>query len=107
MTKTWVVRTIEIGVILAIVIAGFGRAVLELWNLLMPDIFGLPRIGFWQAVGLLGLSWILFGGLPGFFGPMRGMGRHNGMTPEERELFRRGMQGGRRACGETAAESQI
>lgn len=32
-----------------------------LWNWLMPDIFNLPRIGFWQAVGLNVLSSILFG----------------------------------------------
>ena len=49
--------------ILIIVIAGFGQAVLQLWNWLMPTIFGLPAISFWQALGLLGLSWILFGGL--------------------------------------------
>lgn len=31
-----------------------------LWNWLMPDIFGLPHITFWQAVGLNLLSSILF-----------------------------------------------
>lgn len=30
-----------------------------LWNLLMPDIFNLPRIGFWQACGLIVLSNLL------------------------------------------------
>jgi hypothetical protein len=84
-------------VIGSIVIAGFGWAVLALWNWLMPAIFGLPPLGFWQAVGLLGLSWILFGG-------WRGFGHHRGhywrqrmherweqMTPEERENFRKAM----------------
>lgn len=32
-----------------------------LWNLLMPDIFQLPQIGFWQAFGLLLLTGFLFG----------------------------------------------
>lgn len=31
------------------------------WNLLMPDIFGVSAISFWQAYGLLFLSWLLFG----------------------------------------------
>lgn len=31
-----------------------------LWNWLMPDIFGLPHITFWQAVGLNLLCSILF-----------------------------------------------
>lgn len=30
-----------------------------LWNLLIPDIFGLPHITFWQAFGLNLLSSIL------------------------------------------------
>ena len=32
-----------------------------LWNWLMPDLFGLQTIGFWQACGLLVLSSLLFG----------------------------------------------
>ncbi len=36
-------------VIIALVL---GLPVMLLWNWLMPTIFGLPEIGFWQAVGL-------------------------------------------------------
>ena len=68
MRSRWVVRIFGIAIFLLIVIAGFGQAVLQLWNLLMPDIFGLHPISFWQAVGLMGLSWILFGGLGMFRG---------------------------------------
>jgi len=32
-----------------------------LWNALMPEIFGLPTINFWQAIGLSLLSASLFG----------------------------------------------
>lgn len=32
-----------------------------LWNWLMPEIFGLTTISFWQALGLNLLSGILFG----------------------------------------------
>ena len=48
-----------------------GEIVRRLWNWLLPALFGLPAISFWQAVGLLVLARILFGG----FG---GRGRHDG-----------------------------
>ena len=38
----------------------FGWVVMLLWNWLMPDIFGLKRLTYWQAWGLLVLSHILF-----------------------------------------------
>lgn len=37
-----------------------GFPTMWLWNSLMPDIFNLPRIGFWQAVGINFLTGILF-----------------------------------------------
>ena len=40
----------------------FTFAVMLLWNWLMPVIFGLVEITFWQALGILVLSKILFGG---------------------------------------------
>jgi hypothetical protein len=74
-------------------IAGFGMAVQQLWNALMPSIFKLPALGFWQAVGLLALSWILFGSWRGFghVGMRRHSGRWSRMSAEERERFRAGM----------------
>lgn len=44
--------------VLAIV---FGIFVKFLWNALLPDIFGLPEIGYWQAVGMVVLAHIFFG----------------------------------------------
>jgi len=38
----------------------FGAPLMLLWNVLMPKIFGLPEITFWQACGLNILSSILF-----------------------------------------------
>lgn len=73
-------------ILLTIWIAGFGQAVLQLWNWLVPQIFGLRPITFWQAVGLMGLSWLLFGGLRGLV-PHR-MGHKHRMSPEQRERFR-------------------
>lgn len=45
-------------VILLVMICGY--PLMWLWNWLMPTIFNLPQITFWQAVGLNLLSSILF-----------------------------------------------
>jgi len=52
-----------------IAIAIFSVVVMLLWNQLLPSIFGIVAINFWQALGILILSKILFGGF--------GFGRHN------------------------------
>jgi hypothetical protein len=102
MRSRWVVRIVGMAIFLLIVIAGFGQAVLQLWNLLMPDIFGLHPISFWQAVGLMALSWILFGGLGMFRGRPGPHWRHRmaerleHLSPEERERLRPLFQ---RRCG--------
>ncbi len=88
-------------VFLSIFVIGFGAAVLHLWNWLMPSIFGLHTINYWQALGLLGLSWLLFAGPRGWIGPrmhhrQRMRERWERMTPEEREKFRAGI---RARCG--------
>ena len=97
--------------ILGMVIFTFigGGVVMLLWNWLAPALFGLRLVTFWQAIGLLALCRILFGG----FG-IGGGGHRNSrrmdrrirervrermherweqMTPEEREKFREGMHG--------------
>jgi len=63
-----------------------GTVVKLLWNGLLPPLFGFPVVTFWQALGLLILSRILFGG----FG--RGYGRRSRMSPDEREHFRERMR---------------
>jgi len=103
MRSHWARMIFKVVLFLTIVIAGFGQAVLHLWNWLMPSLFGLRSITFWQALGLLALSWVLFGGWRGFHGRpgwsghwrQRMMERWEQMTPEEREKFREGM----RRCG--------
>jgi hypothetical protein len=52
--------------------AGFSLAVMLLWNALLPAIIGVAVINYWQALGLLVLARILFGG----FGPGRHFGHH-------------------------------
>lgn len=41
--------------------------VMSLWNLLLPEIIGVKTISFWQAMGILVLCKILFGGFKGKF----------------------------------------
>lgn len=43
----------------------FGYAFMWLWNWLMPDIFGLTTLTYWQAIGLLILAKLVFGGFEG------------------------------------------
>jgi hypothetical protein len=85
-----------------------GVVVLQLWNWLLPPLFGLRQITFWQALGILALCRILFGGF-GFHGSNRSSfsrrisERWERMTPEERERFRQGM---RERCGIGPSPSQ-
>ena len=78
-------------------IAAGGLVVQLLWNWLLPEIAGWRAITFWQALGLLALCRILFGGRGPGFGRShfrRRMGeRWEQMTPEERERFRHGLRG--------------
>jgi hypothetical protein len=92
---------LKILVIAAVAATVFSSVVMALWNRLMPPIFGLHAISVWQALGLLVLSKILFGGFHGrpafaMHWRQRMMERWEQMTPEEREKFRAGMRGG---CG--------
>jgi hypothetical protein len=101
MRKRWIfiVPAAIVGILLFIAIGG--EVVLHLWNWLLPALFGWRLITFWQAVGVLALCRILFGGVGG-----RGFHRSNfrrrtgerwkQMTPEEREKFRQGFRG---RCG--------
>ena len=61
MLQPWLIRGFGIALVIAIVLAGFGNAVLYLWNDVVPVVFGLRAISYWQAVELLGLCWIFFG----------------------------------------------
>lgn len=44
---------------------GFTYVVMLLWNWLVPDLFNGPEVGYWQTLGLLVLSKILFSGIGG------------------------------------------
>jgi len=82
----------------AIFIAIGGKVVMLLWNWLLPELLGLRQVTFWQALGVLALCRILFGG----FGLSGGGARSNSrrrlterweqMTPEDREKLLQGLR---------------
>jgi hypothetical protein len=89
-----------------------GEVVMKLWNWLLPPLFGWRLITFWQALGVLVLCRVLFGGL-GSHGPGRSNFRRRmkerceHMTPEERERFRQRMRerfGAEPSTGESKAQ---
>lgn len=92
----WIAPLAILGMLIFIVIGG--EIVRLLWNWLLPPLFGWREVTFWQALGLLALCRILFGGSGWRRGSMRSnMRRHmkeryGHMTPEERERFRQRMR---------------
>lgn len=70
-----------------------GAVVRFLWNWLTPPLFGWHLITFWQALAMLALCRILFGGF-GMRGGRHAYGRRRmrerwrDMTPEERQKIR-------------------
>lgn len=111
MRKRWAMAPLLFLVFLLFIALG-GAVVMQLWNWLLPPLLGGPRITFWQALGLLALCRILFGGF-GFRGPgrprfrsrfhQRMAERWERMTPEERERFRHGL---RERCSTEPAGSE-
>jgi len=98
----WIAPLAILGVVIFTWIGG--EVVMLLWNWLLPALFGWPQITFWQALGLLVLCRILFGGLRlGGHGSSHSRIRQRireriderweKMTPEEREKFRDGRHG--------------
>jgi hypothetical protein len=118
MRKKWIF--IAPAAILGILLFSFigGEVVKLLWNWLLPPIFGVRQITFWQAFGMLALCRILFGGFGVHRGPRsnsalrqrivdrmadRVAERWDHMAPEERERFRQRM---RERCGFDPATSE-
>lgn len=93
MSKKWFFL-IPLGFVLFITVGGV--VVMQLWNWLLPALFGWPQVTFWQALGILALSRILFGGF-GFHGSGRSRWRGHKerhmehLTDEERERLKKGV----------------
>lgn len=99
MKNYWIARGLRMILMVILGFMLFSFVVMQLWNWLVPPIFGWHTINFGQALGLFVLSKILFGGFRGGWGhrrhwPRRMRERWERMTPEEREKFRKGMMGG-------------
>jgi hypothetical protein len=58
----WVGKILAIGLIGISLAFGFVIGTMYLWNWLVPELFSGPVINFWQTLGLLVLSKILFSG---------------------------------------------
>jgi len=84
-----------------------GVIVQQLWNWLLPPLFGWRQLTFWEALGMLVLCRVLFGGWGSHGGgPSPKLGRRmsdrmadrmaerwDAMTPEERERMRQRLRG--------------
>ena len=94
-----VLKFVLFAALFTLFIAVLSFVVMRLWNWLLPALFGWRLISYWQAMGILILSKILFGfrGRPGrhCYPRRRMMERWEQMTPEEREKFRKGLE----SCG--------
>jgi hypothetical protein len=65
----------------AAAILAVGAIVHWLWNAILPSVANVNPIGYWQAVGLLILCKILFGGFAGRPGGARRFGPGGGENP--------------------------
>lgn len=97
MKKFWIKKAIMIVVFGTAAVLLFGWIVMSLWNGILPAVItGVKTISFLQALGILVLSKILFGGFAGGRGKWRGnhawrekmKQRWDKMTPEERDKFK-------------------
>ena len=91
----WVKRAIFIPIAIVAGVFVFGNVVMFLWNEVLATVTGVSIITFWQALGILVLSKILFGGLGGgrCHGKYHGRGhkwseKWANMSPEEKEKMK-------------------
>lgn len=91
--RFWVRKGLMFFVLFILGILLFSFIVMSLWNAILPSVLHVSAITFSQALGILVLSKILFGG---FRGGWRGrphrmhymQQKWAAMTPEEREKFK-------------------
>ena len=67
--------------------------VMLLWNAILPDVVGVSEITYWQALGILVLSKILFGGFKGdsskrFKNKKKSKDQFMNMTDEQKATFK-------------------
>lgn len=83
--------------IIPLMILALGGVVMFLWNMILPEVLGVQEVNFWQALGILILSKILFGGIHNRIGgKMQRWKEQNGhcrgpldgYTEAEKEMFK-------------------
>ncbi len=88
-TGFWISRIILIPIGIAALVLLLGFVIMSLWNGILPDLFGWHTITFWQGIGLLILTRILFGGFKSCHkGHVHERMHRFHMSPEEREKMR-------------------
>ena len=93
-----IVKVALIILLAVLAIAAFGWITMSLWNWLIPELFNGPVLTFWQALGLLVLSKILFSGLGKEGGHRHGhwnrrwKNRLSHLSPEDRQRFKQMMK---------------
>jgi hypothetical protein len=100
MKRFWMFKGLKFLVFAGLAVGALGFVVMSLWNALLPAITSLHAITFVQALGLLLLSRILFGGLRrhGHW-RQRLRDRWEHMTPEQREQLRAAFVARSGRCG--------
>ncbi|MBK9729956.1 MAG: hypothetical protein IPO83_01500 [Chitinophagaceae bacterium] len=105
MKRWWILKGIKMFFLFVLIGAAMTYLVMTLWNWLMPVVFGLSVITFWQALGILLLSKLIFGFGRGGWGHKGHYTQHwnnhrssvwkekmeeklKTMSPEDREKFR-------------------
>lgn len=105
MKRLWIFRGIRFLLFAAVAVTVFGYLVMSLWNRLIPSLTGWHTLGFGQALALLVLCRILFGGFRGHGGHWRHRVRWAQLSPEERE--RVGAQIRNRCGGRSRPEGSV
>jgi len=84
-----ILKVVGIGIV---ALGVFGWVLKSLWNWLMPELFGVRSITYWQALGLWFLGRLLLGNFNGRHNDRhwraRLIDRWEKMSPEEREKLR-------------------
>jgi len=92
MKRYWIFKGLKFLAFAMAAVLVFGFVVMTLWNWVVPAVTGFESVSFFQALALLLLTRLLFGGFRGYWGG--GQWRHRmrnrwaQMSPEERERFR-------------------
>ena len=93
MTRSRRARFILLFILVApIAIFVFGSVIMLLWNNVLAVVLHISTVTFWQGLGILVLSKILFGSFSGGGGSHRYFWKQrmmwNNMTPEQKEKFK-------------------